>query len=488
MTGEPFDTNRIDAIASRLDLRRPNREALESIVYEVGQHYDIDGRTRPFEAVVDVATGVGKTYIMAAAIEYFAGEGVGDFAVITPGKTILEKTVTNFTPGHPKSVLGGMEVRPVVITSDNFASAAMRAAMDDPEQTKVYIFTVQALLKPQTTNVGRRTHKFQEGLGSAFYEHLQGIQRLVTFADEHHTYYGKAFSGAVRDLDPWTLIGLTATPHKQTPQEQIIYAYPLAAAIAEKLVKTPVLVGRKDDRSDVETKLLDGVKLLELKERALALWKSDQIVNPVMLVVAPTIDEANEIATIAQSEAIGGGAYDGKVLTVHSDAPDEALRLLDQLEEPDSPYRIVISVGMLKEGWDVKNVYVIASMRASVSELLTEQTLGRGMRLPFGQYTGVELLDTLEVLGHERYEQLLNKAGVLNQQFVDRRTRAVLRQNADGQIVVRRETVETQRSIVAAGEEAETSDSAVIRSMDEQASIAAGQVDSLQVCSRPAGR
>ena len=43
---------------------------------------------------------------------------------------------------------------------------------------------------------------------------------------------------------------------------------------------------------------------------------------------------------------------------------------------------------MLKEGWDVKNVYVIASMRASVSEVLTEQTLGRGMRLPFGEYTG----------------------------------------------------------------------------------------------------
>jgi len=39
---------------------------------------------------------------------------------------------------------------------------------------------------------------------------------------------------------------------------------------------------------------------------------------------------------------------------------------------------------MLKEGWDVRNVYVIASMRPNISEILTEQTLGRGMRLPFG--------------------------------------------------------------------------------------------------------
>jgi type III restriction enzyme len=43
-------------------------------------------------------------------------------------------------------------------------------------------------------------------------------------------------------------------------------------------------------------------------------------------------------------------------------------------------------------------------MRSSVSEILTEQTLVRGMRLPFGAYTGIEILDTLEVVAHERYE------------------------------------------------------------------------------------
>src|SRR5206468_4232039 len=63
-----------------------------------------------------------------------------------------------------------------------------------------------------------------------------------------------------------------------------------------------------------------------------------------------------------------------------------------------------------------------------------EQTLGRGLRLPFGAYTGVELLDTLEVLGHERYDELLRKANVLNQQFIDHRTRAILRRNAQGGI------------------------------------------------------
>src|SRR5687768_4997088 len=121
---EPFDLDRIEAISTRLDLRKPNREALESIVFEIAHHYHVNHDPPPFEAVVDVATGVGKTYVLAAAIEYLAAEGVRDFAVITPGRTILDKTVANFTPGHRKSLLKGMDARPVVITSENFATAA----------------------------------------------------------------------------------------------------------------------------------------------------------------------------------------------------------------------------------------------------------------------------------------------------------------------------------------------------------------------------
>jgi type III restriction enzyme len=435
----------IAEIASRLDLREPNREAVQTLAAEVSQHYDVDEQLPPFEAVIDSATGVGKTYILTGSMELFAAVyGVRDFVVVTPGRTILTKTFDNFTPGHPKSLLGPMSFRPVVITSDNFATPAMRSAMDDESQVKVYLFTVQALIKPES-KTGRRTHKFQEGLGTEFYAHLQGIKNLVVFADEHHCYYGPAFSKAVRDLDPWVLVGLTATPDKKTPPKQIIFRYPLAAAIADKLVKTPVIVGRRDDRTDSLTKLSDGVALLQAKSDALGVYSQTQgvdPVNPVMLVVAKSIEDADEYGIILRSSEFFGGAYADAVLVVHSDAPDEALFQLAKVEEPNSPVRIIISVGMLKEGWDVRNVYVIASMRSSVSEILTEQTLGRGMRLPFGAYTGIEILDTLEVVAHERYEELLKRAGVLNEAFIDFRTRAALRTNAQGQHVVVTETVQ----------------------------------------------
>ncbi|MGH9026818.1 MAG: DEAD/DEAH box helicase [Acidimicrobiia bacterium] len=464
MNGVDVDLALIADISARLDLRDPNREALESIIIELSQHYDVDDKPAPFEAVVDSATGVGKTYILAAAMEYLAAaKGVRNFAVVTPGLTILRKTVANFTEGAAKSLTGPMNMKPVVITSDNFDTAAMRAEMDDQDRVKLFIFTVQALTKP-TTKIGKKTHKFQEGLGAAFYDHLNDLDDLVVFADEHHLYYGEAFSAAIRDLTPHAIVGLTATPHKKTPEEAIIFRYPLAAAIADRLVKTPVIVGRKDDRTDSETKLADGLNLLRVKTElahAYADEKGLPWVNPVMLVVAQTAEEAEEYGEILRSQEFDGGDWSDRVLVVHYNAPEEALEALDRVEDVDSPVRVIIAVRMLAEGWDVKNVYVIASMRASVSTILTEQTLGRGLRLPWGRYTDVEMLDTLEVLAHERYEDLLKKAGVLSEAFVDQRTRALLRTNANGQTVSSVETTTVQAPVVELPASAEGAAAAV---------------------------
>ena len=291
-------------LAARLDLREPNRLAVETLAAELSQYYDVDDKQPPFEAVMDVATGVGKTYILAGAMELLvAAHGVRDFVMVTPGTTILNKTRDNFTPGHPKSLLGAMSFEPVVITTDNFATSAMRAALDDSSRVKVYLFTVQSLLRP-TSKRAVKVHKFQEGLGTEFYAHLKAADHLAVFADEHHAYFGVAFSKAVRDLDPWLLLGLTATPDKRTPKDQIIYRYPLAAAIADKLVKTPVIVGRKDDRTDSLTKLTDGVTLMQAKAQAVNAYAASTgapKINPVMLVVAKTIADADEYDEILSS-------------------------------------------------------------------------------------------------------------------------------------------------------------------------------------------
>jgi type III restriction enzyme len=445
------DESLIASVAARLDLREPNAEALRAIVYTTSQYYHVEGRPPPYECVIDVATGVGKTFVLAAAIEYWAARGARNFAVVTPGRTILEKTIANFTPGHPKSLVGAMDAKPVIVTADNFAEVDHL----QPDDVKLYVFSVQSLLRP-TGKQGRRVHTFHETLGDEFYSYLQALDDLVLFADEHHVYYGPAFSGAIRDLEPRVLVGLTATPHRNTPREQIVYAYPLAHAIADRLVKTPVIVGRHDERHDPRTKLADGLRLLEAKrvavDRYCEITGADPV-NPVMLVIATTIDEADEVERILREPDFMEGRYADAVLTVHSNKSDEALAELETVEDPDSRVRLIVSVGMLKEGWDVKNVYAICSLRPLLSELLQEQTLGRGLRLPFGRYTEVRLLDTLEVLAHEKYDQLLKKKGVLDQEFVDWRTRLVVHTDPLGDQTASVETSEVPGD-VAVGIEA----------------------------------
>ncbi|MEX1164772.1 MAG: DEAD/DEAH box helicase family protein [Nitriliruptor sp.] len=416
-----LDHDLLDEIADGMDLRVPNAEAVAALAGRMAAH-QASGTDAPFEAVVDVATGVGKTFVMAAAIEYLAALGVRTFVTVCHRKAILDKTVANFTPGHPKSVVDHMAVRPVVVTIDDLDAAATHTVGCDPDQVTLYLLSVQSLQKP-TTKVGRRTHDFREALGDGLYRHLAAVPDLVVFADEHHVYFGPSFSSAIRDLTPLALVGLTGTPHRKTPPDSIIYRYPLAEAIADRLVKTPVIVGRSDDLADDATKLRDGLTLLRAKQRAADAWVAQSGLparNLLMLVVAQSIEEAEAVEASLTAATTFDGEYADAVLRIDSSQPDDALEALERVENADSPVRVIVSVQMLQEGWDVATVAVIVSLRASVSDILTEQTLGRGLRLPWGSYVEVPLLNQLDVLAHERYEQVLERAGVaLREQRVD---------------------------------------------------------------------
>ena len=416
-----YDSGIVEEVGANLDLRLPNLEALAAIALKFDQ-----SAGKPFEAVLDMATAVGKTYVAAGIIDYVSALGVRNIVIVTPSRPILNKTVTNFTKGHAKSIRG-MATVPLVVTGEDFTSGAVATALADDSVVKLFVFTVQQLIKPKE-KASRRVRDFQEGLGQGLYDYLQSVPDLVVIADEHHAYYGPAFSDAIRELDAAGLVGLTATPHTQTPTDSVIYRYPLGRAIADGLVKVPVLVGRKDDRHDTETQLADGVALLKAKRDAVKRWcehTGAKPVNPVMFIVCQSIEDANEVTEILGRPNFFGVEYDRAVLTVHSDSSDDALEKLDHVEDSDSSVRVIVSVSMLKEGWDVKNIFVICALRALASQVLTEQTLGRGLRLPFGQLTGIEMLDTVEVLGHDRYEELLRRSSILIESLVKERTKPV---------------------------------------------------------------
>lgn len=237
-----FDGALIDEIAARFDLRDPNRQALEAVVKALVE----DGATDKFpELVADLATGVGKTYLMSSLVDYAAAQGVRHVLVVTPGSVIQNKTLANFDTASTKYVAGADHV-PVVITPDNFRSASIAAALRDPAELKVFVFNVQQLLRP-TDRVSRRIRATDENLGDDLYAFLEGADDLLVIADEHHIYHERAaaFSAAIRELNPRALIGLTATP-AASDLSKVVFQYTLGAAIADGYVKTPVIVHRTD--------------------------------------------------------------------------------------------------------------------------------------------------------------------------------------------------------------------------------------------------
>ena len=417
MSVVPYDDARVDAIATTLNLRLPNRNALDAIARE------LDARPEGSELVADLATGVGKTYIAGGLLDYLYESGVRNVVIVTPGSTIQRKTVANLTPGNSK-YLNGLACDPLVITLDDFERGTVGAALDNPARFKVFVFTVQSLLRPDTKD-NRRAHRPHEVLGQSLSDYLRAAEDLVVIADEHHVYFNKTankFRAAIRDLDPVALIGLTATPHESTAADSIVFHYPLADAIADGYVKVPVLVARRDGKADLRTQMADGCALLSVKEDAMRAYvkaTKQEFIQPMLFVVASTIDEANRIRDLLAGPDYLDG--DDKVLLITSEEPDDVVSQLDTLERPGPPVKAVVSVQMLGIGWDVKNVYVIAAVRALESDLLTEQILGRGLRLPFGRRTSVPMLDTVEVLSHHAFSDLLAEAKVLLAQTLGQR-------------------------------------------------------------------
>ena len=416
MTGIEYDESLVRQISSTLDMRKPNAAALTEIAKA------LEFAEPGAELVADLATGVGKTYIAGGLLDYLQQQGVRNVVIITPGSTIQRKTVNNLTPGHPK-YLRGLQCRPVVITLDDVETGTVGQALRDPDRFKVFVLTVQSLLRPDTKD-NRRAHRPHEMLGEALSAYLATCGDLVVIADEHHTYFGstaKRFQAAVEDLKPTAVVGLTATPHPST-EPHVVYRYELAEAIADGYVKIPVLVARTDGHKDLRTQLADGVALLDAKDTAMRAYcdtTQQPYVRPVMFVVAEKIDEAARIRDMLAGPDLLRDP--DRVLLVTSDQPDEVLGQLDALEDDTSTVRAVVSVSMLKEGWDVKNIYVIAAVRALESDLLTEQILGRGLRLPFGKRTGVGMLDTVEVISHHSFRSLLRDAEALLMQTLGQR-------------------------------------------------------------------
>ena len=129
-----------------------------------------------------------------------------------------------------------------------------------------------------------------------------------------------------------------------------------------------------------------------------------------MLVVCKDTEHATQVENYIRSDEFKDGKYRNKKIIVHSKqkgAETEAnTRMLLDVENPENPIEIVIHVNMLKEGWDVYNLYTIVPLRTAASKILREQIVGRDLRLPYGERTGDRDVDAVMLTAHDKFNDI----------------------------------------------------------------------------------
>lgn len=431
-------------VVERMPLQK-GRELSASLDAVKGACPKVEDFERNFPSLTfALATGVGKTRLMGAFIAYLhLAKGVKNFLVLAPGLTIYDKLKRDFSPGDPKYVLSGIgtfaQRPPVVITGENYASQrsvrrtsgpARQGVLDLGDEVYIDIFNIGKLNAETRGDQSPKIKRDNEHLGDAYFEVLRGLPDLVLIMDESHRYRADRGMAVLNELNPVLGLELTATPFVETskgkvPFKNIAYSYPLSSAIRDGFVKKPVALTRldfkKENYSEVElerVKLEDAMRVHESVKVDLELYARETgaaRVKPFVLVVAQSVEHAERIKQLVASASFFEGRYAAKVLRVDSaqkgEEREETVDRLLKVESPNEPTEVVIHVNMLKEGWDVRNLYVIVPLRAANAALLVEQTVGRGLRLPFGALTGRDSLDRLTIVAHDRFEELIEETG-----------------------------------------------------------------------------
>jgi type III restriction enzyme len=473
----------VHAIAGRLSLRPPQRESLE-ILAKLCEQLPLQKGSNVADALKIVreafpnvtdferdfpslcfalATGVGKTRLMGAFIAYLArAESIRHFFVLAPNLTIYEKLIRDFTPNTPKYVFAGISEfavnPPVIITGDNYESGLGvrrgRGALQFPGMdldVHVNIFNVSKITSSESG--ARRFRTLHEVLGESYFDYLSKLDDLVMLMDESHRYRASAGMRAISELNPILGLELTATPQIErggdsVPFKNVAYAYPLSQAMTDGFVKEPAVGTRRnfdarnyEEKALEKLKLEDGIRVHEITKVELQTYAQNNglpVVKPFVLVIARDTAHAEDVKQRIESNAFFEGRYAGKVITVHSklkgEEGDETVQQLIDVEKADNPTEIVVHVNMLKEGWDVTNLYTIVPLRAANSKTLVEQSIGRGLRLPYGARTGVPAVDCLTIVAHDKFQEIVDYAnssdsivrGGMRVVYIgDERTRAV---------------------------------------------------------------
>lgn len=405
-----------------------NNRNIEEILKVIHSKYPIcsDFERDFISLTFALATGVGKTRLMGAFITYlYTNYGIKNFLVVAPGTTIYEKLKSDLgNPDNPKYVfkgLGCFSNPPQIIANDDYANKNI--SLFDSE-VNIYVYNIGKFDKDNT-----KMKALNESLGMSFYEKLAKMKDLVIIMDESHHYRADKGMATINQLKPILGLELTATPivnikNKQVKFKNVVYEYPLPEAIKDGYTRVPFALTRTDinfyhfgDEQLDKLMLNDGIKYHKLIKNKLinyAKTNKQQLIKPFMLVVCKNTDHAKKVEEYIKSNDFENGKYKNKTIKMESKMKEAEIeantKLLLEVEKADNPIEIVIHVNMLKEGWDVNNLYTIVPLRTASSKILREQMVGRGLRLPYGKRTGDKEIDSVVLTAHDKFQEIIEEA------------------------------------------------------------------------------
>jgi len=455
--------------------------------------FDSLGRVSPnmfdedwLRLVIKMATGSGKTKVMSLLLawSYFhklyepESELSRNFLLITPNIIVLERIKADFDdlkifyqdPVLPDNGYEGRswkddfqltlhlqdDLTAISTTGNIFLTNIHRvyegdvkeSAFSDEDMTKYFLGE-----KPVS--------KTNESLIEVS-NIVRDLDELVVFNDEaHHIHDPRmAWFKSIQDINNKLVqkgkkislqIDCTATPKHDNGSifVQTISDYPLVEAIHQGVVKTPVLPDQAsraklvEKQSAIFTEKYEDYINLGIEE-----WKksSKELESTgkkaILFIMTDDTKNCDEVHVYLEKNY---PALNGKVLTIHTNKSgdiaekvtgkakeelDQLRKQANQIDDPESPFQVIVSVLMLKEGWDVKNVTTIVGLRAFVaaSNILPEQTLGRGLRrMFFGQEGVQEYVSVVGTPAFMDFVESIQAEGVdLEKRKMDSTTKAIV--------------------------------------------------------------
>ncbi len=333
-------------------------------------------------ATIDLATGTGKSYVMYGVAQIALGLGLIDRVLVLCPSVTIEKGLTE----KFLELTANPNLKNAIPESAKYKNPRIIDATQTIKEGDICVENIHAVYFKNNTSI-------QDSLGYG-----KGHSCLILNDEAHHIY--NKISGndsESKGLKKWKefltdesfqfryMMGFTGTAYIENEYfNDVIYRYSLRQAIEDRIVKTIFYVA-KDEQTQESTERFqkiyqnhqnNKVKYSQIKPLTILITQEIQLAKQTAEKLAEFLAEAEQlpIEQIRQN----------KVLIVTSKHPENISLYLPNVDKPESSFEWIVSVSMLTEGWDVKNVFQIVPMeeRAFNSKLLIAQVLGRGLRLP----------------------------------------------------------------------------------------------------------